>query len=62
VKLADLRQRFEDWCKENRASPESGKKFGEWLGKRYLRKVSNGTWYHGVALRESVGTLEPSEP
>lgn len=52
VKASDIRARYDGWCKENGEKPISGRRFGEQLRERGVAtRISNGTWYSGIALR-----------
>jgi putative DNA primase/helicase len=51
AKAADVRKRYETWCDQNGERPVSGRKFGEVLTEREVRRyTNNGTWYDGFGL------------
>jgi putative DNA primase/helicase len=53
ARSAALYLSYVKWCETNREDAAGRRAFGESMAERgYERKVSNGTWYLGVALRD----------
>jgi putative DNA primase/helicase len=54
-RASELYADYHSWCERGGYRPESQKVFGEQLTKRkFERRVSNGTWYLGIALRTDL--------
>jgi putative DNA primase/helicase len=51
AKSSDLYGSFRKWCEGIGEKPIGQTGWGEQMGKRYHKKVSNGVWYLGVAVR-----------
>jgi putative DNA primase/helicase len=51
TKASEVRERYEDWCKQNGEKPVNGTRFGGYLADRGVTKhKSNGTYYDGIVL------------
>jgi putative DNA primase/helicase len=56
-RASDLYGRFRRWCEHGGETIPSQRTFGEMLTDRgFVRSTSNGTWYHGIGLRQDEAT------
>lgn len=56
VRSSDLREEYEDWCRETGERPASNRKVGDYLAEiGVTKRRSSGLWYHGVGLAAELG-------